>query len=178
MLELNAILYSMYKGIYLFEVRVTIDNTMIISQPWYILRLVSLPKALFSKLRSVIYQFIICRGIKSSFRLLCYILCQPISAGGLGLLDPLIRNDAYNGDGFNKYSLKINHIPKIVYEASIHPGSHGPLVPLDSPTFLRLSERLLQDLQNRKDSLNDSIWSLALADSETPGSIDDVIKKI
>jgi hypothetical protein len=48
-----------------------------------------------------------------------------------------------------------------------------PLVPLDSPTFPQLSERLLQDLQGRKVSLNENTWSLVLADSETPGSIDD-----
>jgi hypothetical protein len=68
--------------------RVTIANTMILSQLWYVLRLVSLPKAFFSKLRPIVYQFI-CRGIKPSFRYAT--LCQPISAGGLGLLDPLIQ---------------------------------------------------------------------------------------
>jgi hypothetical protein len=68
--------------------KVTVANTLILSQLWYILRLVSFPKAFFSKIRSLIYQFV-CRGIKPGLRYAT--LCQPLDQGGLGLLDPLIQ---------------------------------------------------------------------------------------
>ncbi|KAG0780710.1 hypothetical protein G6F57_006853 [Rhizopus arrhizus] len=47
-----------------------------------------------------------------------------------------------------------------------------PLPRPDSPLYLRLSGRLVQDLQNRTVTLN-NIWNLILNNHPDPGSVDD-----
>ncbi|KAG0780139.1 hypothetical protein G6F21_012267 [Rhizopus arrhizus] len=69
--------------------RVTVTNTLLLSKLWYSLRVISLPKSFFCQIRSTIYQFI-SKGIKPGFRYALF--CQPLSKGGLGLLDPFIQH--------------------------------------------------------------------------------------
>ncbi|KAG1040050.1 hypothetical protein G6F43_012369 [Rhizopus delemar] len=69
--------------------RVTVTNTLLLSKLWYSLRVISLPKSFFRQIRSTIYQFI-SKGIKPGFRYALF--CQPLSKGGLGLLDPFIQH--------------------------------------------------------------------------------------
>ncbi|KAG1180285.1 hypothetical protein G6F36_010434 [Rhizopus arrhizus] len=69
--------------------RVTLANSLILSKLWYSLRVVSLTKQFFRQIRSALYQFIT-KGIKPGFRYT--LLCQPITSGGLGLLDPVAQN--------------------------------------------------------------------------------------
>ncbi|KAG1040161.1 hypothetical protein G6F43_012343 [Rhizopus delemar] len=69
--------------------RVTVTNSLLLSKLWYSLRVVSLPKSFFRQIRSTIYQFI-SKGIKPGFRYALF--CQPLSKGGLGLLDPFIQH--------------------------------------------------------------------------------------
>ncbi|CAO3588560.1 unnamed protein product [Absidia cylindrospora] len=64
--------------------RTTIANMLILAKIWYQLRLVNLPQCFYTQLRSIIYQFIT-KGFKPSISYSS--LCNPISAGGLGLLD-------------------------------------------------------------------------------------------
>ncbi|KAG0806282.1 hypothetical protein G6F17_011128 [Rhizopus arrhizus] len=69
--------------------RVTVTNTLLLSKLWYSLSVISLPKSFFRQIRSAIYQFI-SKSIKPGFRYALF--CQPLSKGGLGLLDPFIQH--------------------------------------------------------------------------------------
>ncbi|KAG1340282.1 hypothetical protein G6F62_005477 [Rhizopus arrhizus] len=68
---------------------VAVTSTLLLSKLWYSLRVISLLKSFFRKIRSAIYQFI-SKGIKLGFRYALF--CQPLSKGELGLLDPFTQH--------------------------------------------------------------------------------------
>jgi hypothetical protein len=57
------------------------------------------------------------------------------------------------------------------FDQTLHHICH--LLYPDSPSFPRLSERFVRELQNSTVFLNDTTWSLILTDSEAPNIVDD-----
>ncbi|KAG1138258.1 hypothetical protein G6F37_010761 [Rhizopus arrhizus] len=174
-------------------------NTLILSKLWYCLRVVSLPKHFFKQIRSIIYRFIM-KGIKPGFQYA--LLCQPIIKGGLGLLNPLIQYRCLQFRWLQQLfqdddSVSCSQLPLLALFSDI-PSDHWllshsrsklqanqfftydqslhrvrPLLRPDSPTYPRLSGRLVRDLQNRTVTLNKMIWNLILNNYPDPGSADD-----
>ena len=71
-----------------FRGRALIANSLILSRLWHVLRVISLPAALFTKVRSLISQFMNRQVFpKLSFA----VMCRPRRQGGLGLLDPRVQ---------------------------------------------------------------------------------------
>jgi hypothetical protein len=71
--------------------RVTILNTLILSELWHVIRVTSVPLSFFSKLKPTMSSFLFYRmfpriGVAS--------MCQPRSKGGLGVFDPQIQQGA------------------------------------------------------------------------------------
>lgn len=66
--------------------KVTVCNSLFSSRLWHILRLVPLPPWFYKNARSALAKFI--NGDHKLFRLSFHTLSQPISQGGLGLIDP------------------------------------------------------------------------------------------
>ncbi|KAI8321556.1 hypothetical protein EDC96DRAFT_597400 [Choanephora cucurbitarum] len=66
-----------------------IANSLILSRLWHILRVTSLPDAVFNKVRSLISQFM----NRQVFPKLSFAgMCRPRGQGGLGLLDPRLED--------------------------------------------------------------------------------------
>jgi len=89
----NTMIYSIQSQCNIFSQRhlslrgkVTLVNSIVLSKLWYSLRVISLPKYFFRKVRSIIAAFV-CSNIKP--RIAYATMCRPLNEGGLGLIDPM-----------------------------------------------------------------------------------------